>query len=109
MSERCDLGLVRTGTVTLGPEEHPDERAARLRRDRREHVLFFVVPGVVPVTRACGYVPFFAARTPEPARQHARAVLAGIVPGGVAFTFGRKLPKGWAVALTPPAGRSSAG
>jgi hypothetical protein len=102
VSERCDLNLVRTGTVTLGL----DERAARL---RRELVLIFVLPlGAPVVAGTCGYVLLFAARMPEPARQHARTVLAGIVPGGVAFPSGRDPPKGWAGAPTPPAGRSSA-
>ena len=100
MSEPLDLNqLVRKGTVELGPEEQPDERAARLRReerrDRREHVLFFVVlGGVLAVAGTCGYVLFFAAQTPGPTRQHAQTVLTGIVSGGVAFLFGRNLPKG---------------
>lgn len=104
MSDRLDLDqLVRKGTVELGPEEHPDERAARLRREeRRDRVelwkgaaLFVVLLGGVATTAlGCAYVAFLSPGSDEPTRQRAFTLLASLLSGGVAFLVGRALPKG---------------
>lgn len=102
MSELNLNQLVKKGTVELGPDETAEERAARLRReerrDRVEHfkgVTLFVVAvgGIVVLGVACGWVALDAQADSE-TRKWAQTLLTAIVSGGLAFLFGRALPKG---------------
>jgi hypothetical protein len=99
MPGELDLNnLVKTGTVELGREEHPDERAARLRReerrDLREHHLFYIVAtGVLAVgTVTFGVAlaePYFEAST----REWCQNIFTAVFAGGVSFLFGKWLPR----------------
>ena len=93
--------LVKKGTLELGRDETPEERAARLRseerRDRVEHfkeVTLFVVAvgGIVVLGAVCGWVALDAQADAE-TRKWAQTLLTAIVSGGLAFLFGRALPR----------------
>ena len=99
MSERLDLNqLVKRGTVELGPEEHPEERAARLGRDRRrdlrEHILFFaVLVGLLATGTAAAWVVLLDRNADPETRKYAQTLLTLLVSGGAGFLFGRALPR----------------
>jgi hypothetical protein len=91
--------LVKKGTVELGPDETAEERTVRLRRDerrdQREHVLFYVVlAGVLAVAGLCVWAVFLSQGVDPETRAFARTVLTSVLSGGLAFLFGRALPKG---------------
>ncbi len=100
MERKLDLNsFIKKGTVELAAEEHPDERAARLRReekrDIREHHLFYIVTvALVSVGVACLWAGFFATTLEPEARAWSRTALTSLVSGGVWFLFGRALPRG---------------
>jgi hypothetical protein len=94
--------LGKNWELRVGPEEHDAEREARLRREERrdkaEHfkgVALFVVAvgGIVALGTACGWVALDAQADAE-TRKWAQTLLTAIVSGGLAFLFGRALPKG---------------
>lgn len=100
MPGQLDLDqLVRRGTVELGPDEHPDERAARLRReerrDQREHALFYAALGGVSVLAVlCAWLVVFAGGVDLEQRRWAQTALTILVSGSVGFLTGRRLPAG---------------
>jgi hypothetical protein len=102
MPSELDLNqLVKKGTVELGPEEHPEDRASRLRREERrdkaEHfkslTLFaLAVVGIVAVGALCGNVAFDGRSDPE-TRKWAQTMLTALLSGVISFLFGRALPR----------------
>ena len=103
MPGELDLNqLLKKGTVELGPTETDDERSARLRREERrdkvdhfKSVTLFIVAigGIVALGTVCGWVALDAQADAE-TRKWAQTLLTAIVSGGLAFLFGRALPKG---------------
>lgn len=102
MPSELDLNqLVKKGTVELGPEEHPEDRVSRLRReerrDRVEHfkgltLFVLAVLGILVLGAICGRVAFDAQADPD-TRKWAQTVLTALVSGVVAFLFGRAMPR----------------
>jgi hypothetical protein len=102
MPGELDLNqLVKKGTVELGPDEHADERSARLRREERrdkvEHfkgvtLFVLVVAGVVVLGFFSGWIAFSDRADPE-SRKWAQTVLTILASGSVAFLFGRAMPR----------------
>lgn len=102
MTSQLDLNqLVKKGTVELGSEEHPEERAARLRREERrdkaDHfkglALFaLAVLGILVVGGLCGKAAFDSQSDAE-TRKWAQTMLTALVSGVISFLFGRALPR----------------
>src|SRR5437016_1757230 len=93
-------GVVPRGELTLTREEHPDERAARLRQEDRaarikncEDVaiftaLYLFLVGMVVV---CLYFGVFASGVPPETQRWSQSLLAAILSGTVSFMVGRKV------------------
>jgi hypothetical protein len=95
-------GVVPRGDVTLGREEHPDERTVRLRQEIRAAIIdhckdvaifaalyiFLIVMVVV-----CLYFILFAKAVPPETQRWSQSLLAAILSGTVSFMVGRKIGK----------------
>jgi len=98
--DKIDLSGSLKGQVSVKPEEHPDERGARLRAERRaaliedcKGVAVFAVllVGIVAIGVLSAYEGFFDASAPPDARRWAQTVLAALMTGAVSFVVGRKI------------------
>lgn len=88
------------GQVTLTPEEHPDDRSARLKTEARrefihdckEVVLFVLLScGVVLVGLVAAYEGVWdMSATPE-TKRWGQTVLSALMTGGISFVVGRKI------------------
>ena len=88
------------GLVTFTPEEHPDDRATRLKtearrdliQDWKDGALFGVLlTGVVAVGMIAGYVGFWDAAASSDTKRWGQTVLSVVVTGGISFIAGRKI------------------
>ena len=94
-------GVVPRGELTLARDEHPDERAARLRQEDRVAIktmrdvaifvaLYLFLVGMVGV---CVYFILFASAVPPETQRWSQSLLAAIMSGTVSFMVGRKVGK----------------
>jgi len=103
---RLDTELVQTGSLVtdlvrrLKPDEHDEERGARLRAEQRtalladvKGVVLFValLVGVITVTGICGWLALFSPDSPLETQHWAQTMLAAVVSGAVSFLVGRKV------------------
>lgn len=88
------------GQVTLTPEEHPDDRAARLRTEARrelihdckEAILFGLLScGVVLVGVVAAYEGVWDMNTAPETKRWAQTVLSALMTGGISFVVGRRI------------------
>jgi hypothetical protein len=96
---QIDIAASLKGQVTVTPEEHPDERAARLRNAGRRSVIedwkgvaVFVVllVSIISIGILAAYEGFFAGASPE-AQKWGQTVLTALATGGISFFVGRKI------------------
>jgi hypothetical protein len=95
-------GVVPRGELTLARDEHPDERAARLKQEDRAAIkklcedvaifaaLYLFLVGMVGV---CVYFILFASAVPPETQRWSQSLLAAIMSGTVSFMVGRKVGK----------------
>jgi hypothetical protein len=95
-------GVVPRADVTLTREEHPDERAARLKQENRAAIidnckdvaifaaLYLFLIGIVAL---CLYFILFATAVPPETQRWSQSLLAAILSGTVSFMVGRKIGK----------------
>ena len=106
-------GVVPRGELALAREEHPDERAARLKKEANETtarlkqegraalikdcqdvasftVLYLFLIGMVVI---CVYLILFSATVPPETQRWSQSLLAAILSGTVSFIVGRKVGK----------------
>ena len=87
------------GEVSVKPEEHPAERAARLRSEQRQAlledikntVLFACFLGAVLILGGLSaYEGIFDAGASTDTKRWAQTILSSLMAGAVAFVIGRK-------------------
>jgi hypothetical protein len=102
MAEQLDLSGSLRGEVSLKPEEHVDDRAARIRNEARaaliedcKGVAVFVgtLLGLGAVACVAGYKGVFDPAANPETQRWAQAVLTAVVSGSISFVLGRKVSK----------------
>ena len=97
-----DLSRLLVGDVSLRPEEHPEDRAARLRAEQRaaliedgKGIAIFVVllPGAVSIALLSGYEAFFDPGASADTKRWSQTVLSSLMTGAVSFVIGRRVGK----------------
>jgi hypothetical protein len=90
--------LARGGVVVVGEDEHPDDRAARIRREEREHAQRLwkdkIVFGLVASAGAilfliCGYILIFGGNADS--RELAKIGITALFTGLVSFLAGQQM------------------
>ena len=94
--------VVPRADVTLTREEHPEERAARLKQENWAVIiangkdiaifaaLYLFLIGMVAI---CIYFILFASAVPPETQRWSQSLLAAILSGTVSFIVGRKIGK----------------
>jgi hypothetical protein len=98
MSDKLDIEdlfrhVFQRGSLHVEPEEHPDDRGARIRRSSHEFYMGQVTNGVVLVglIAAGVFAAFLVVDENESVSSWARTIFAAIVAGGVSFFTGREV------------------
>jgi hypothetical protein len=98
--DRIDLRGSLQGQVSVKPDEHPEERTARLRAEQRgaliedcKGIAVFVVLlwGIVAIGMLSAYEGFFDSAASPDAKRWSQTVLAALMAGGISFVVGRKV------------------
>ena len=101
-ADQLDFGPVLKGQVSVIPEEHPEDRAARLRREERaaliedyKGVVVFVVVlcGIVGVAALSVHKGVFDATASAETQRWGQGVLTVVVSSSISFVIGRKVGK----------------
>ncbi len=88
------------GDVTVTPEVHPDERAARLKTDSRraliqdyKDIAVFVVllVVIVIVSVIAAYEGLWDTSAAPDTKRWAQTILSSLMTGGISFVVGRKI------------------
>jgi hypothetical protein len=88
------------GQVSLSPEEHADDRAARLRsetrrdliRDCTDVVVFAVLMvAIVAVGIIAAYEGFWDVGASPDTKRWSQTILSAVMTGGISFVAGRKI------------------
>lgn len=100
--DQIDLSGSLKGQVSVKPEEHPEERTARLRAEQRgaliedyKGIAVFVVllAGMVAIGVLSAYEGFFNAAAAPDTKRWSQTILAALMTGAVSFVVGRKVGK----------------
>jgi hypothetical protein len=100
--DQIDLSGSLQGQVSVKPEEHPEDRTARIRAEQRsaliedcKGVAVFVVllVGIVAIAILSAYEGFFDATASPDTRRWSQTILAALMTGAVSFVVGRKVGK----------------
>jgi hypothetical protein len=100
--DQIDLSGSLKGQVSVKPEEHPEERTARLRAEQRgaliedcKGVAVFVVllAGVAALGVLSAYEGLFDAGASTDTRRWSQTVLSALMTGAISFVVGRKVGK----------------
>jgi hypothetical protein len=100
--DKIDLSGSLKGQVSVRPEEHPDERAARLRSEQRsaliedcKGVATFVVllVGMAGIGAFSAYKGFFDVTASADTVRWSQTVISALMTGAVSFVVGRKVGK----------------
>lgn len=99
-TDRLDLSGSLAGQVSVRPEEHPEERAARLKAEARQSliedykgVVVFVVLllTVIVVGFAAAYEGLLDASASPDTKRWGQTILSVLASGGISFVVGRKV------------------
>jgi len=100
-SDNLDINeIVKRGSISVAPEEHPDERTARLRNEGREKliadvkgvILFGVLLiAVIGTGLLCVYLIVFETAATQETKRWAETVIAALISGSVSFLIGRAI------------------
>ena len=99
-TDQIDIGgaALRLGTITVAPEEHPEDRSQRHKIEGRQAFLADIKDLITFVVILCalGAIGGFAAYrglfspASDPATEHwCQSVLTAVVTGGISFVLGR--------------------
>jgi hypothetical protein len=89
----------RRASISIDPEETPEEHVARLRRESREAILeivkgyvvfFVVVVGIVFISALCAYEAVFDPTASVDTKRFAWTLLSALFSGSVSFVLGQK-------------------
>jgi len=102
-ADTLDIGaVVNAGQLTVTPEEHPDDRAARLKKEERASlieeckgvVVFGVVLcGIVGIAVLSAYKGVFDTTASPDAQRWALGTLTVVVSNSISFFIGKKVGK----------------
>jgi len=101
-TNQLDLSGSLQGQVSITPDEHPDDRAARIRKEDRaafiedcKGVAVFgaLLVSIIIVGMISAYEAIFDANASADTRRWAQTVLSSLVTGSVSFVIGRKVGK----------------
>ena len=99
-TDRLDLSGSLAGQVSVRPEEHPDERAARLKAEARQSLIedckgvaVFVVllMTVIAVGLVAAYEGLLDASASPDSKRWGQTILTVLASGGISFVIGRKV------------------
>ncbi len=104
MPQEVDLNdlLSRRATISIDPEETVEERAARLTKEGREHmvemvkgcvVFAVIVLAMICIGVLCAYEGVFDPTASPDTRRWAQTTLAALFAGGVSFVVGQMTAK----------------
>jgi hypothetical protein len=100
--DQIDLSGSLKGQVSVKPEEHPEERTARLRSEQRgaliedcKGVAVFVVllVGMAAIGILSAYEGFFDTAASADTKRWSQTILSALMAGAVSFVVGRKVGK----------------
>jgi hypothetical protein len=100
--DQIDLSGSLKGQVSVRPEEHPDERNARLRSEQRaaliedcKSVAVFVVllASAIAIGVMAAYEGFFDSSASADAKRWSQTTLSALMAGAISFVVGRKVGK----------------
>jgi hypothetical protein len=92
----------RRATISIDPEETSDERAARLKKEGREHtvemvkgcvVFVVIVLAMIFIGGLCAYEGVFDPTASPDTKRWAQTTLAALFAGGVSFVLGQMTAK----------------
>lgn len=95
-----DLSSLLKGQVSVIPEEHPEDRSARLRSEHRAAliedckgiaVFLVMLAGLAAVGVLSAYEGFFDTAASAETRRWSQTVLSSLVTGAVSFVVGRRM------------------
>lgn len=101
-TDQLDIGGSLRGQVSVTPEEHPEDRAARLGKEKRaaciedcKGVAVFTVLllGIVGIAILSAYEGFLDAAASSDTKRWAQTVLSTVLAGSISFVIGRKVGK----------------
>jgi hypothetical protein len=101
-SEQIDLAPLLRGQVSVKPEEHPEERTARLRAEHRSAliedckgiaVFAVLLAGMIGIGGISAYEGFFDAAATADTKRWSQTILSALMTGSVSFVVGRKIGK----------------
>lgn len=97
-----EIGGSLKGQVTVTPEEHPEDKAARLNNENRAAriedfkgvaVFATLLLGLIGIALLSAYEGFLDANTSPDTRRWAQTVLSTVVASSISFVVGRKVGK----------------
>jgi len=100
--DQIDLSGSLKGQVSVKPEEHPEDRTARLRTEQRGAliedckgiaVFAALLVGIVAIGILSAYEGFFDAMAPPDTKRWSQTILSALMTGAVSFVVGRKVGK----------------
>jgi hypothetical protein len=102
MAQKLDIGGSLMGEVSLKPEEHADDRAARIRREERASrfeeyknaaVFAVILFGLVVIASVSAYKGLLDPTATIDTQRAALAILTVVVSNSISFVMGRKVGK----------------
>ena len=100
MADSFDIQAAVRGDITITPEVHPDDRAARLKsesrrdllRDCKDVAVFAVLLlGVVAIAALAAYESIWDAGASPETKRWSQTILSAVLAGGVSFVAGQKI------------------
>jgi hypothetical protein len=98
-----DLGaVVKSGQVTVTPEEHPDDRAARLRREERASIIeeykgivvfAVILCGIMSIAALSAYKGLLDPTASPETQRWGQGILTVVMSSAISFFIGRKVGK----------------
>jgi hypothetical protein len=94
--------VFRRASITMEPQESPEEHASRILNERRQatfemvrsYVLFFVILlAIITVGALCIYEGFFDASAPNDTKRWAQTTLTALFTGSITFVLGQMSAK----------------
>jgi hypothetical protein len=97
-TEANDLSGRFNGLVSVKPEEHPEDRAARIRMEHRQNLIadaqniaifITLLIGIIIVACVAGYEGVIDRNASADTKRWGQTVLSAILSGGISFVVGR--------------------
>ena len=101
-TDQLDIGGSLKGQVTVTPEEHPENRAARLNNENRAAriedwkgvaVFITLLLGIVGIALLSAYEGFLDTNAAPDTKRWAQTVLSAVLASSISYVVGRKVGK----------------